>query len=304
MERNKETFLQKLLFDSKEDQKNFYKKVRFKEVESMRIFLFASIVPLLVGCMGNDGLRSSAVADANVINLSKISLGMKQDEVLSVMKEPYSEEKIALDGSQFEVWFYITSPTVLGQTKMVAANLTPLTFKNGELIGWGSSYYHYLMKRKKAELKVEATKVGTKTAPSKDMPNQGGQVPPPSGPKKPNWGPVSPQNPSPKPPEEAPAKSSQQNSSHPSKEEGNQQPNQKTPSSGQNDQNKPKATSSLDQPQEVLISEAKESSSEESNVEKEKEKKESSSKKEKKPPLDKEDDDLLDEASDQEFNQT
>ena len=140
---------------------------------------------LLQGCLGNDALRNGAVADANVLNLSKLCIGMSECEVRSIMKEPYNQEHFAIDDANFNVWFYITSPTVLGQTEMVTANLTPLTFKDGCLISWGSSAYRYLVQRKNNSKTVA-------TAPSKNAPTQpAGQ--PQSTPSGPNWGPVTPQ---------------------------------------------------------------------------------------------------------------
>ena len=109
---------------------------------------------LLHGCVANDGLGSSSTAQINIDHLSRLCVGMNQTEVLGIMQQPYSQQTFNMDESVFDVWFYVTKPTVLGQTRMVPMNLTPLTFKNGELIGWGFSYYNYLVKRKKAANKI------------------------------------------------------------------------------------------------------------------------------------------------------
>ena len=109
---------------------------------------------LLHGCVANDGLGSSSTAQINIDHLSRLCVGMNQAEVLSVMQQPYSQQTFNMDESVFDVWFYVTKPTVLGQTRMVPMNLTPLTFKDGELIGWGFSYYNYLVKRKKSANKA------------------------------------------------------------------------------------------------------------------------------------------------------
>ena len=99
--------------------------------------------------MANDTLGSSAVSQTNVNNLSRISVGMSQTEVRRIMRRPYSQETFLLDKDSYEVWFYVTQPTALGQSKMVTANLTPITFKNGSLIAVGNDYYKWLVKQER-----------------------------------------------------------------------------------------------------------------------------------------------------------
>jgi outer membrane protein assembly factor BamE (lipoprotein component of BamABCDE complex) len=121
----------------------------------MRLKSFFLLVGLLLhSCVANDGLGSSSTAQINIDHLSRLCVGMNQAEVLNIMQQPYSQQTFDMDESVFDVWFYVTKPTVLGQTRMVPMNLTPLTFKNGELIGWGFSYYNYLVKRKKSANKA------------------------------------------------------------------------------------------------------------------------------------------------------
>jgi hypothetical protein len=62
------------------------------------------------------------------------------------MRQPYETESYTIDPDIYDVWFYVTKPGVLGQTRMVPQNLTPLTFKNGIFIGEGFNYYNYLVK--------------------------------------------------------------------------------------------------------------------------------------------------------------
>ena len=177
-------------------------------------FLVLSV--LLHGCIANDSLRTSAMAENSIHNLSRVSVGMNQADVLCIMRHPYRKETFTMDKSIFDVWFYVTSPTVLGQSRMVPQNLTPLAFMNGKLIGWGHSYYRYLVKRQNSdqqptiekapatptedinlEKALQPTFEQQKTpppaapAPSKAQPAQPGQAPAPSS-GKPNWGPVAP----------------------------------------------------------------------------------------------------------------
>lgn len=103
----------------------------------------------LAGCMANNALGSSATADINVNNLARIAVGMSKEEVWLIMKMPYSQESFHLQTDQYDVWFYVTLPSALGQSQMVRANLTPVTFKNGYLVAVGNDYYRWLLKQEK-----------------------------------------------------------------------------------------------------------------------------------------------------------
>jgi outer membrane protein assembly factor BamE (lipoprotein component of BamABCDE complex) len=112
---------------------------------------------LLSGCLANNGLGTMADSEVNISRISRLYIGMKQTEVLQIMRQPYSHETFEINDATYDVWFYVTRPTVLGQSRMVPQNLTPLTFKNGELIGWGFAYYDYLLKEEDA---IAAEKAG------------------------------------------------------------------------------------------------------------------------------------------------
>jgi len=100
----------------------------------------------LASCMASNGLGSLAVSDKNVYHLAQVRKGMTEREVFFVMRQPYECETFFIDEDVYDVWFYVTKPTGLGQTRMVPQNLTPLTFKNGILIAKGYDYYRYLQK--------------------------------------------------------------------------------------------------------------------------------------------------------------
>ncbi|HSX38042.1 MAG TPA: DUF3192 domain-containing protein, partial [Chlamydiales bacterium] len=113
----------------------------------MRVSFFSLVLSVLVsGCMPNCSLSTAGAAEVNVANLARIHRGMTQVEVLKIMRQPYEDSVFRMDNDIYDVWFYVTAPTALGQSRMVPLNLTPLTFKNGVLIGWGYSYYNYLKK--------------------------------------------------------------------------------------------------------------------------------------------------------------
>ena len=123
---------------------------------------FALVFLLSWGCVANDGLGSTASSETNIFHLSKLSLGMNQREVLQIMRPPYKQETFPLEEATYDVWFYVTRPTVLGQSRMVPQNLTPLTFKNGKLVGWGFAYYNYLVKKEGEEGSLKSAPVEKK----------------------------------------------------------------------------------------------------------------------------------------------
>src|SRR5262245_55526438 len=99
----------------------------------------------LTGCVSNTALQYDAVSTTNLYHLAKIRKGMNEAQVLQVMRQPYEYETFELDEDIYDVWFYVTNPTVLGQSRMVAQNLTPLSFKNGILVGTGYDYYYFII---------------------------------------------------------------------------------------------------------------------------------------------------------------
>ena len=123
----------------------------------------------LAGCMTNKGLETDAVADNNRYHLSKVRKGMYEAQVLSIMRQPYKYESFELGEDIYDVWFYVTNPTVLGQSRMVAQNLTPLSFKNGVLVGTGYDYYYYVT-RESAKQAAAALPPEPKTPPVQPRP--------------------------------------------------------------------------------------------------------------------------------------
>lgn len=130
------------------------------------ICLSLSLVSLTVsswaGGMGNDGLQSDAESNNNIWGISRLTEGMSEAEVMRIMGKPYDYQTFSAEEDVYDIWFYITMPTVLGQTRMVHQNLTPLTFKNGALVGWG---YH-LYEKALAAQKVAEQKAARSVAPA------------------------------------------------------------------------------------------------------------------------------------------
>jgi hypothetical protein len=79
--------------------------------------------------------------NANRRNLDHLRVGMSKSEVLSVMGAPYQREVFpGQDNIPVEVLLY--------QTKFVGMaippsdeELTPIVFRNNQLIGWGRNFY-------------------------------------------------------------------------------------------------------------------------------------------------------------------
>lgn len=105
----------------------------------------------VAGCMASNGLQYDSVAQNNIYHIAKIRKGMSEREVLSIMNKPYSYESFEVREDVYDVWFYVTRATGLDQTRMVPQNLTPLTFKNGVLVGTGYYWYYYAMKAEAEE---------------------------------------------------------------------------------------------------------------------------------------------------------
>jgi len=106
---------------------------------------------LFASCQANDSLYTGSLSEKNVDNIARLYIGMDEFEVRQVMRRPYSQETVTIGSDSYELWYYVTKVTGLGQSRMVAQNLTPLAFKNGVLIGWGYDYYRWLMKKEAVE---------------------------------------------------------------------------------------------------------------------------------------------------------
>lgn len=275
-----------------------------------RPYLLIAITLLIHGCVANDTLGTDAAAQINIQHLSRLNIGMHQPEVLCIMRKPYKQEAFEFDGATFDVWFYVTKPTVLGQKRKVPANLTPLTFKNGELIGWGFSYYKYLLKRQKAEklmqkgetpayrqtfepkedIELEKSLQNTLQAPQSPAQPRSSQQTPPQQP-----GPTQPQ-PAPKQPSQGKQSSSKTGGKQPAGQSPQQTPTNWGPIDRSQPQSAPqqgtsggKTVSMSSKPKTT------QSSSSQKTPNKTPEKKN--------PPLDEQDRKMLEEESEQNFNQ-
>lgn len=113
-------------------------------------FVLSSL--LLSGCLTNNSLQYESVSTTNLYHIALVRKGMSEKEVLRIMHKPYSYESFDVGEDIYDVWFYVTRATGLDQSRMVPQNLTPLTFKNGILVGTGYYWYYYAMKEQANDL--------------------------------------------------------------------------------------------------------------------------------------------------------
>jgi len=111
----------------------------------MSRLLFCFFLFCFTGCAKTSLMQSGSEAEYNQYYISKLRIGMTEDEVWDLMGRPYKTESRPVKGDTYDVWYYVTKGKILGQTKMLSRNLTPLVFKDKVLKGWGRRYYKYLL---------------------------------------------------------------------------------------------------------------------------------------------------------------
>ncbi len=124
----------------------------------MRSSWIAAFVFLTGCCSTSMGLSTLSDSETNISNLTQVYRGMTQGEVLRAMRHPYEYNTVSIGEDVYDIWFYVTSPTILGQSRMVPQNLTPLVFKNGILIGRGYNAYDAILVKRNAPPKEPAAK--------------------------------------------------------------------------------------------------------------------------------------------------
>ena len=126
--------------------------------------------------------------------LARLSAGMSSKQVFHIMRKPYRSETFDVEEDHYEIWFYITNLTLLDQKTLTHKNLTPLTFKNGVLLGKGYHAYYKALSTEEAEIEAEKQPSEDNdlekvlNAPKKQPPAKG----PPTGPTKPQNSPSTP----------------------------------------------------------------------------------------------------------------
>jgi len=114
----------------------------------MRIkqLVFGYAILCLTGCLTNDSLETTTIANRNVSRLRQLCIGMSEEEVFVRMRTPEKIEQVVIGEDQYDFWFYITQGTCMEQRALMHRNLTPVTFKNDRLIGIGYTIYDRIIR--------------------------------------------------------------------------------------------------------------------------------------------------------------
>ncbi len=110
---------------------------------SKYIMFFISLAVVFSSCSTSTTLVSGSIAEENKINMLNVQKDMTQDEVLCIMGYPDKNEVESFGDENYDVWYYQTTETFFGQSKLIFRNFTPFIFKDGILRGWGKNYYKY-----------------------------------------------------------------------------------------------------------------------------------------------------------------
>jgi hypothetical protein len=138
------------------------REIIMKKLSFISISLFLAV--LSIGCASILSLKTlDDVRAMNKSNLSKLNIGMDREEVLEIMgtktiktyrietnalyykkdrkiPNPYKTEIRKVGDKSYEIIYYYTEVKKRDGT-ITDDELTPLVFDNGELIGWGWSFF-------------------------------------------------------------------------------------------------------------------------------------------------------------------
>lgn len=84
------------------------------------------------------GCACAGIAKKNNEMMLMLNIGQSKDEIMKLMGKPVKNEKYTIGGSEMDVWYFRTDCDIWDWDD---DDLTPMVFKNGQLIGWGSDLY-------------------------------------------------------------------------------------------------------------------------------------------------------------------
>jgi hypothetical protein len=173
----------------------YLEKSHQRDILQRQAWISIASLLLFCSCVANTVLGDAHNAENNVSRLSRVSLRMDKETVLKIMHAPYDKEDFRIGEDRYEVWFYVTSGTLLGQSRMVPRNLTPLTFRGQILVGFGYDYYYWLrrggeirtavvneneaMENKEIERALEQKAAPSPNGPAQNPPQGNGSTTPP-----------------------------------------------------------------------------------------------------------------------------
>ena len=111
----------------------------------MRRILSGLLITLLISSCAYQAtvqrqyLTKDEIAERNRQNLGDLYLGMKREEVVSLMGKPWTTGAFMSDSGKYTVLYYITQRISHGRT--TEDEMTPVVLKNGNVIGWGWRFF-------------------------------------------------------------------------------------------------------------------------------------------------------------------
>lgn len=113
----------------------------------IKYFLLIFCLLVLSGCAN----APQEKMDRNNKNLMSLEIGMSKNDVLEIMGMPTLNESYqSLKGQAITIFFYYTQRQ-LADGNVTKDETTPVVFRDGNLIGWGSEFYE---DRKKVEMDI------------------------------------------------------------------------------------------------------------------------------------------------------
>ena len=112
--------------------------------------IFLAIVAIsILGCAGSP-MQTGWKAEENRNSMLKLNINMSKEQVLETMGNPRKTEAYLIEKRNIEFWFYLTEGLTVGNKAggIKDEHLTPLSFENGKLIGWGRNFYDRTLKYK------------------------------------------------------------------------------------------------------------------------------------------------------------
>ena len=128
----------------------------------MKNWLYLFLFTILFGCAGSL-TRTAFEAERHRMDMMDIKTNMSMDEVRDRMGVPKKIERRAMNGIEYEIWYYMTMGVYLDQTRLIDENFTPFVFYGTCLRGWGWKFYNHLFDINNARYRREEDRKKTCT---------------------------------------------------------------------------------------------------------------------------------------------
>lgn len=135
------------------------------------LFIFV----ILFGCAGSP-TRTAFEAEKHRMDMMDIKTNMSMDEVRDRMGVPKKIERRAMNGIEYEIWYYMTKGVNFDQTRLIDENFTPFVFYGTCLRGWGWKFYNHLFDINNARYRAEEDQKGGCYEPNEIKPDYGHRI--------------------------------------------------------------------------------------------------------------------------------